>query len=215
MDTKILIPKNSRLRQKTTGFSFFYYICLFLFLSFLGWLWEVSLCLLTQHAFVNRGVLFGPWLPIYGAGGIFLYFLLYPMKKHPVGVFFLAAFLCLALEYFSSWFLEKLWGIRWWDYSQYWGNINGRICPLGGLLFGTGALLAVYVLIPWFERRYEKIPSGIRKIAGILLLLLFVADAAYAAATPNTGDGISSASFGSVHGIEKTDTSCYSVEKKI
>lgn len=193
MDTRVLIPKNSRLRHKTIGFSFFYYTWLFLFLSSAGWLWEVCLCLVTEHTFVNRGVLFGPWLPIYGAGGLFLYFLLYRMKKYPVRIFFLAAFLCLALEYFSSWFLEKLWNIRWWDYSHYWGNINGRVCPLGGLLFGTGALFAIYGLIPWFERLYEKIPSRFRKIIGALLLLLFLADAAYAAATPNTGKGISSA----------------------
>lgn len=192
MDSRTLIPKNSRLRSKTIGFSFIYYIWLFLFLSAIGWLWEVWLCLITDHEFINRGILFGPWLPIYGAGGLFLYFLLYRLKNHPVSIFFLAAIVCLILEYFCSWFLEKLWGIRWWDYSGYFWNINGRICALGGLVFGVGALLTIYILIPWFEPLYEKIPPRIRKTVGLILLFLFIIDAAYAAAAPNIGKGITS-----------------------
>ncbi len=190
MDTRKIIPQNSRLRCKTIGFSFLYYIWLFSFLSIVGWLWEVGLTLLSSHQFVNRGFLFGPWLPIYGAGGLFLYFLFYRIKQHPVLVFFLAAFVCLALEYFSSWFLEKQWGIRWWDYSGYFANLHGRICLFGGVVFGIGALLIIYKLIPWFECFYEKIPPRIRKTVGLLLLLLFVSDAAYAAAMPNVGRGI-------------------------
>lgn len=190
-DIRKLIPKSSRLRHKTVGFSFFYYIWFFLFLSFLGWLWEVLLYLVTEHRFVNRGVLFGPWLPIYGAGGLFLYFLLSRLKKHPVRIFLLAALLCSGLEYFCSWFLERLWNIRWWDYSGYFGNLNGRICLLSALLFGVAALALVYLLLPASEKLYEKIPPRVRKTVGWLLLLLFLADAAYAAVAPNVGRGIS------------------------
>lgn len=185
-----IIPKNSRLKHKTIGFSFFYFIWLFLFLSFLGWLWEVCLYLIIEQGFVNRGILLGPWLPIYGAGGLFLFFLLYRFKRHPIWIFVTATIICSGLEYFCSWFLEKLWNIRWWDYSDYWGNLNGRICLPAGILFGIGALLTIYLLIPWFEYIYEKIPPRIRKTVGIILFLLFIADAAYAAAIPNIGRGI-------------------------
>lgn len=130
-----IIPKNSRLKHKTIGFSFFYFIWLFLFLSFLGWLWEVCLYLIIEQGFVNRGILLGPWLPIYGAGGLFLFFLLYRFKRHPIWIFVTATIICSGLEYFCSWFLEKLWNIRWWDYSDYWGNLNGRICLPAGILF--------------------------------------------------------------------------------
>ena len=192
MKPNLLIPQNSRIHTKTPGFSFFYFIWLFLFLSLLGWLWEVILCFFTGHAFINRGILLGPWLPIYGAGGLFQYFLLYRLKGHPIWIFVLADAICLSLEYFCSWFLEKKWGIRWWDYSGRFGNLNGRICLEGALIFGSGALLMVYVLLPWFERLYEKIPSFLRKILGMVLLLLFLADAAYAAVMPNMGKGIAS-----------------------
>ena len=51
--------------------SFDYYVLLFLFVSFLGWMWEVGIYLVRDGAFVNRGILSGPWLPIYGAGALF------------------------------------------------------------------------------------------------------------------------------------------------
>lgn len=191
MDSRRIIPENSRLRRKSIGFSFFYYIWFFLSLSLVGWLWEVCLYLVTEHRFVNRGILLGPWLPIYGIGGLFLYFLLYRLKKHPLLIFLLAALLCSAVEYACSWFLEKLWGIRWWDYSDYFMNLNGRICLLGAVVFGIGALILIYLFIPWFEKLYEMLTPSIRKVAGLVLLLLFLADAAYAAASPNLGSGIS------------------------
>ena len=133
MDSRKIIPNNSRLYSKTIGFSFSYYIILFLLFSFIGWAWEVGLCLILQQKFVNRGVLFGPWLPIYGTGGLFLYFLLYRLKKHPIVIFLLAVIICSALEYLAGYMLEQIWGVRWWDYSDYFMNLHGHICLLFSL----------------------------------------------------------------------------------
>ena len=44
------------------------YILFFFVFSFIGWVWEVCLVLVQTGKLVNRGVLFGPWLPIYGVG---------------------------------------------------------------------------------------------------------------------------------------------------
>lgn len=192
MNDNWIIPKNSRLYDKTTGFSFFYYVILFLFFSFIGWVWEVILCLFTMQSFVNRGILMGPWLPIYGAGGLLFYFLLYRLKQHPIWIFLLATAICSVLEYFVSWFLEKMWNIRWWDYSDAFLNLDGRICFWCSIGFGAAALLVIYVFIPFWEKLYEKIPSRCRKLIGTVLLLLFIADAAYAAIAPNIGTGITS-----------------------
>ena len=59
--------------------SFDYYILLFFSVSFFGWLWEVCIYLVRERKFVNRGILTGPWLPVYGAGALFLYFFLYKL----------------------------------------------------------------------------------------------------------------------------------------
>lgn len=177
---------------------FDYYVLVFFLLSFIGWLWEVAIYLVTEKAFINRGIYFGPYLPIYGIGGIFLYLLLRKLKHRPAAVFFLSFLICSVLEYFTSWFLERLWGIRWWDYSGWFLNINGRVCLAAGLVFGLGGAGLVCFLLPWFEKLYERAPLKLRILISVSLLAVFIADSAYAALSPNTGYGITSESAESV-----------------
>lgn len=179
-------------RKKTTH-EFDYYVLLFFGLAFIGWLWEVGLYLATEHAFINRGVYRGPYLPIYGAGGLALCLLLRPLRRKPVRVFLLSMALCSGLEYFTSWFLERLWGIRWWDYSGHAWNLNGRICLLGAVVFGLGGTGLVCLLQPLYERLYQRIAKKWRIVLCLILLAMFIADATYCAVRPNTGRGISMA----------------------
>ena len=176
-------------RKKTTH-EFDYYVLLFFGLAFIGWLWEVGLYLATEHAFINRGVYRGPYLPIYGAGGLALCLLLRPLRRKPVRVFLLSMALCSGLEYFTSWFLERLWGIRWWDYSGHFLNIHGRVCLLGTVAFGAGGTLLVCLVLPWYGKIYGKIPEKWRNLLWVALTLLFIADGAWCAMHPNTGSGI-------------------------
>ena len=171
--------------------SFDYYVLLFFLLAFVGWLWEVALFLVTDHAFINRGVYRGPYLPIYGAGGILLCFLLHRLKKQPVLVFIISMVICSVLEYFTSFFLEMLWRIRWWDYSGHFLNLQGRICLAGAVIFGLGGTLLVCLFQPLYEKWYHKLPKTWRMGLMLGLLAVFVLDATYAAIRPNLGAGIS------------------------
>ncbi|MCM1221168.1 MAG: putative ABC transporter permease, partial [Lachnospiraceae bacterium] len=78
--------------------TFDYYALLFFSVAFIGWLWEVLLYFFTDHAFINRGVYRGPYLPIYGAGGLLLCFFLRRLKEKPFLVFLLSMLLCSVLE---------------------------------------------------------------------------------------------------------------------
>ena len=176
---------------KIYGRTLDFYLLFFFFSSFLGWLWEVVLTLFSQHEFINRGILFGPWLPIYGFGGCFLVLLLQKLKKHPALIFLISLLLCSVLEYFSGLLLETLWDVKWWDYSEHTWNLHGRICLLCSIGFGIGGLLILYVILPLFERLYDKIPQKAALIVSLILLLFLAADAAYAADFPNMGKGIS------------------------
>lgn len=182
MNTKIINTKNRH--------SFDYYVLLFFLVSLFGWLWEVALYLVREHKFVNRGIMIGPWLPIYGAGALFLYFVLNRWKKKPLLVFAVSSILCSVLEYVSGYFLEKMWGVKWWDYSEMFMNLDGRICLMSCLMFGVGGIFLIFFLIPIYTALYNKIPEKLRLTAGIVLILLFVADAAYSADFPNAGRGI-------------------------
>lgn len=179
------------MKRKQTSHEFDYYALLFFILAFIGWLWEVMLYLCTDHAFINRGVYRGPYLPIYGVGGLVLCFLLRPLHRKPLGVFVLSAAACCALEYFTSWFLEELWGIRWWDYSGHFLNLNGRVCLAGAVIFGLGGTALVCLLLPVYDRLYQRIPAKRRIALCLVLLFVFIADATYCAVRPNTGRGIS------------------------
>ena len=180
------------MKKKKMPHEFDYYVLLFFIPAFAGWLWEVILYMFTEHAFINRGVYRGPYLPIYGVGGLLLCFLFRSFRKKPVRAFFLSALLCSVLEYLTSFFLERRFGVRWWDYSGHFLNISGRICLLGTVTFGLGGTALVCLFLPFYEKMYRRIPKKWRAALCLVFLLVFVIDAAYCTTHPNMGDGISS-----------------------
>lgn len=167
------------------------WLLLFFSFSFIGWLWEVLFHFVTDGVFVNRGVLYGPWLPIYGSVGIMIVFVAGYLKEHPVGLFFAIMAFSAVAEYATSWALEQLTGKRWWDYSSYACNLKGRICLYGLVFFGVGGMVLVYWVVPWLEKSFRKIPSNTLTAVCILLSAAFAADALFALKTPNQGEGIS------------------------
>ena len=108
---------------------------------FLGWIWEVGLHLFRYQEFVNRGILHGPWLPIYGSGSILILILLKKFRKKSL-LILSAMLVCGVVEYGASYVLERMHnGVRWWDYSDYFLNLHGRICAEGLLCFWFGKLV--------------------------------------------------------------------------
>ena len=101
---------------------------LFLMYSFVGWSLEVIGKLLEKGKFVNRGFLVGPYCPIYGVGSILMIILLNRYINDPPTLFIMSILLFSVLEYSTSYFMEKIFKIRWWDYTRRKFNINGRIC---------------------------------------------------------------------------------------
>ena len=104
------------------------YILLFMTCAFLGWIWEVMLHLIQHGQFVNRGVLHGPWLPIYGFGGLGIVLLLERFKKHPLLVFIAGAIGCGLMEYLTGWYLETFKHLKWWDYGRSEERRVGKEC---------------------------------------------------------------------------------------
>ena len=166
-------------------------IVIFFSLSFFGWLWEVGMHLVAYGEFVNRGALYGPWLPIYGSGSVLILTLLNRLRHNPALEFLATVVVCGFLEYMTSLVMEiATGGMKWWDYSGYFLNLNGRICAEGLLVFGVGGLAIVYVIAPMIDNLLERIDEKKVKAACIVLLTLFVADAAYSRIHPNAGKGI-------------------------
>lgn len=165
-------------------------LLLFLFFIIFGWAWEVIVHLVQTGEYVNRGILHGPWLPIYGLGGVIILTFLHKLQKHWAVLFLSAVVLSGTLEYTASYMLERIYHMRWWDYTGYFMNLNGRICLEGLLVFGLGSVLVMYLFGPLLDRFVSKLPSKPSLAVGVLLLMIFTGDVIYSQKHPNVGKGI-------------------------
>ena len=170
----------------------FWFLC-FLVYSVAGWIYELGVYYFEfKEGLVNRGFAFGPYLPIYGVGAVILMLLKKSFGKKIPTYFSVSVAWCAALEYGTSWLMEYIYNVRWWDYTDLPLNLNGRIF-LGGLLgFGIAGLGFSYLLFPKLENAFHKLPAKVQKAAIWLVMLLFLLDAIYSAAHPNMGVGITS-----------------------
>ena len=165
-------------------------VCFF-FMCFVGWIWEVSLSMISYGRFVNRGVLHGPWIPIYGFGCILILLLLKRFRMRPKVEFSMAVLLCGCIEYFTGLVLELTHnGQKWWDYTGYFLNLDGRICAEGLLVFGVGGMAFVYVIAPLIDNWVKEHLNKRLSTACLVLLLLFGADVVYSHFEPNVGEGV-------------------------
>lgn len=165
-------------------------VYIFFGIAFIGWCWEVFLYILNTGHFVNRGMLKGPWLPIYGFGSLLVIILLKKLRNKPAEFFIASFIVCGNLEYFTSWIMEKIFNKKWWDYSDIFFNINGRVSLEGLLFFATGASLIVYIVAPLIDELIEKIPLSKRNKIAIILIVLFMIDVVTGFFRPNYGDNI-------------------------
>lgn len=163
---------------------------LFFIFAMFGWVWELFFYYVQQGKIINRGVLHGPWLPIYGVGGLIVLVFLFMLRRKPVLHLIATVVLCGIVEYFGGWALEAIFDKKWWDYSGYFFNLNGRVCAEGLFVFGVAGMAFIYVLAPLLDNLIRKAQQKILVPVEAVLLLFFIIDVIYSAFVPNTGDGI-------------------------
>ena len=167
-------------------------VLMFFVFSGAGWIWEVGFHLVLDGQFFNRGFLAGPWLPIYGTGGVLILILLRKCRNRPLLFFVLTVLLCGTVEYMTGFLLETFFGVRWWNYSGMPFQIHGRVCLAGLLLFGCGGRVITYAAAPALDERIRRIPPRPRTFLCTALCLLFAADLVRSLLSPNMGLGITS-----------------------
>ena len=157
-------------------------LLLFFFYSFVGWCIEVTLKYFQYHRFINRGFLAGPWLPIYGSGCALItaavdsLSLLSRYESSFGSVFAVSFILCGVLEYSASYFMEKRFHARWWDYSQKPMNLHGRIWIGNLMLFGLGGMIVYKITNPLILPLFSGISLMKRTYVAAGLSCLFVTD---------------------------------------
>lgn len=152
------------------------YFLLFISYAFLGWCMEVGCKYVQFGKFINRGFLIGPYCPIYGWGAIAITILLKRYTYDPLVLFIMSTLVCSIIEYFTSYFMEKKYHARWWDYSSKKFNINGRICLETLIPFGILGLFIMYVTNPMLFKIYQSMSEIVVHIISITLFTIFIVD---------------------------------------
>lgn len=152
------------------------WICFFYIYCLLGWIWESTYVSVKDRKLINRGFLYGPWLPIYGSGAICILFATLPFKENLFLIFLLGAIMASILEYFTGTAMETMFKVRYWDYSSEPLNLNGYICLKCSLVWGIFSILLVRVLHNPLEAMVLAIDDQILTVITHLLTILFTID---------------------------------------
>lgn len=159
------------------------YFVYFVIFSCMGWIYESIYCTLRAGKWENRGFLYGPLCPIYGAGGVGITIIYDLIAAHGDGgnfkwwqIFLVAFFGSIVLEYVTSWTLEKLFHAYWWDYHDKPLNINGRVCFFYSLGFGVAGLLVIYYIAPFTRWMTGWISPILYELFGLIFMALVAID---------------------------------------
>lgn len=167
----------------------------FMVFAVIGWIYEVIVSIVNDGVFVNRGFLFGPYLPVYGFGGIISLLLLYKLKEKkiligklnitPIIIFLLIILIATITELVTSYLLEFITSGNGflWDYSngRYGPDFQGRIALLSCLRFGLLGIFGIYICYPLITLINNKLRSSKKgylalKIGTGVLLIIILSD---------------------------------------
>ena len=146
-------------------------ILYFFLFAFLGWIME-TLYAIYGH-FVKRGFLYGPICPIYGCGALMLIIFFNKYKKHNFKLFIYSAVIFSAFEYFVSYILDAIFAMHWWNYTNEFFNLNGRISIFYSFAWGIIAILFVNHVYPFFKKHMNIILSKVSYILQLVLVYSF------------------------------------------
>jgi len=133
-------------------FFFFYCLC--------GWVWESCYVSALQHRWVNRGFLHGPLLPIYGSGAIIILVSTLRVQDSPALICLFGMVSATMLEYFTGAAMERLFKVRYWDYTNQKFNLKGYICLSSTLAWGVFSLVLVKLIHPPVAELLTRIPAA-------------------------------------------------------
>lgn len=147
-----------------------YFVC-FVIYGFFGWIYESLYYTVQFKKPVNTGFLHVCFCPIYGFACVGNA-VLFRNTESPVIIFLTSMLVISMLEYFASWLLEALFEKRWWDYSGWPVNVNGRISLFSSLAFGALSLGQMKLLQPSVAGFVMRMPGY--SIHAVIFAFLFI-----------------------------------------
>lgn len=152
------------------------YVILFFAYCFVGWVWECCYVSIRKRKWVNRGFIHGPFLPIYGSGAMIIIITTYHVKDNTPLTFIIGLVSCSLLEYFTGAAMEKMFHVRYWDYSKKPLNLNGHIYWASCLLWGFASVALMEFVYPPTYEFVASFPHQIREYTAFVLTIGFTVD---------------------------------------
>ncbi|MBQ8903610.1 MAG: putative ABC transporter permease [Oscillospiraceae bacterium] len=155
-----------------------WYQLLFLFFIFcnIGWVIESSIESLYRRRFINRGFLNGPYIPIYGFGGMTILICCMPFQHNGFLVYIVGVLSCTALEFFVGWVMETIFQKQFWDYSMLKFTYKNRISLIPSLFWGLLSLFLVYVLFGPVDKLVSFVSEEFAVIYDAVFIVVMTVD---------------------------------------
>ena len=151
---------------------------LFIIGSIAGFIFEITVVFFQKgHFELRQGLIYGPFIPVYGIGAMFYYIVLSKTKiKNKVQIFLITMILGGITEYLCSFIQEKAFGTISWDYSYLPFNINGRTSLLHCIYWGIGGVLYITYIEPSLNKIINKTNMKVFDLITIILSIFIVFD---------------------------------------
>ena len=166
-----------------SDYSISQWIIFFFCYAFIGWIWEsfyVSVKRFRKNKkwkFINRGFLRGPVIPIYGFVAVSILITTVPIFENTLALFCVGALTATVVELFTGYVMEKLFQMKYWDYSDFPLNYKGYICFFASVFWGFLAVLLVKFLHVPISYNLLKLSPTVCEVVSVLLLIAFTYDA--------------------------------------
>lgn len=157
-------------------YTFIQWLLFFFIYCFLGWVWESCYVSAKNREWINRGFLHGPMLPIYGSGAIIVLICTIGVRDQIVLTFLFGMIGATILEYVTGAYMERLFRVRYWDYSHMPLNLKGYICLPVSLGWGAFSVLLVRVIHVPIENLVLQIPERIAEVVSVVCSSAFAVD---------------------------------------
>ena len=150
-----------------------YYAFIFFTISIIAYFLEILYSLVFRFKLVNPGSLNGPWCPVYGVTCLLL-ILIVKKDSHKIINFFKIYLITAFTEYFASFICDKVFHRIVWDYSEFFLNINGRICLVMSVVFTLMSFIMVYYIEPSLNNIYSKNKKTFDRLNTVLFFIFLI-----------------------------------------
>lgn len=151
-------------------------VLLFFAYSVVGWLWETIYCSIRARKFQYRGFLAGPYCPVYGFAVVTILLATDQFSRTIIGLFIIGLIVATIFEFFASIILERAFHLKLWDYSQLWGNLDGRVAPAISLFWGIAVVILVKFVQPPMMNLVNWIEAHTDKYAALVIAFVMSVD---------------------------------------